>query len=201
MWPWSGYLLPQCPLHSDGWVTVAKMEDKQHTAEVQTSSFYAVCQKKRSHFSSYCVLVLAAPGGILIQTLIQSQNNRGEIPSQVQYVCCLRSKPTQSNTNLVFPPDHSPPLLFSFKRAKSIRKAVSLCCHLRGCCTSISFPPTLTRFGVGQFPLLSISLHLFGQVLKTSPAQTISWRITSAFYFYMGTPGSLLHKGTQNKIQ
>lgn len=79
--------------------------------------------KERIPLSSCCVLALGDLGSILIQALIQSQNNRGEIPWQVQYVSCLRCKPIQSNTNLVFPPGApSPHPAFLFQKGRIHQK-------------------------------------------------------------------------------
>lgn len=162
--------------------------NKLHTGKLQPPPFYlfilfllhSVCQNRKRERERRKKSFLRRlhrrswhPGGrSLIPALIQSHNNGGEIPfcrcnrrpvyaarlhNQIQTLFSTISLPTQ-------PPPPHPPLslfLFFFKRAESIRKATSLFCHLRVCCTSISFPSTLTRFRAGQFPLLSISFHLF----------------------------------------
>lgn len=109
----------------------------------------------------------------LIPASIRSHNNGGEIPL---FFCRFNRRPVsavrlhnqiQTLFSTISLPSslHHPPSLplslvffFPLKRAESIRKATSLFCHLRVCCTSISFPSSRTRFRGGQFPLLSISL-------------------------------------------
>lgn len=123
---------------------------------------FLVCQTRRkSYLNCHWILALDTPGRSLALALIQSYNNRGEIPfagkiDVLSLLCTytIKYKPC-------FPQYHCPSSPFLFQKGRIHQKATSLFCHLWVCCTSISFPSTITRFWASQFPLLSISLHLF----------------------------------------
>lgn len=87
-----------------------------------------VCQSKRkSHLNRHCISALDTPGRGLILALIQSHNNRGEIPLQVQQTSCLCRAPTQSNRNLVFHNIAALPPSFSFSKGQNPSKKQHLC--------------------------------------------------------------------------
>lgn len=122
----------------------------------------------------------------------------------IKYKPCFPQYPCPPPSVTLLPPS-LPCVFFSFKRAKSIKKATSLFCHLRVCCTSISFPSSRTRFRGGQFPLLSISLpfiylfryfYLFNYVLfkkkkKKKPPTQKPPPDKSLQYFTARCPGKI----------
>lgn len=79
--------------------------------------------KGKSHLNRHCISALDTPGRGLILALIQSHNNRGEIPLQVQQTSCLCCAPTQSNRNLVFHNIAALPPPFLFQKGRIHQKS------------------------------------------------------------------------------